>query len=139
MRLPASSALAKAFRYIVKPRHWPTLNFVELLDQAGGHIGVGRMPPIEGAAVAVTETDLIASLVRRDGESFPELLQRLDVAIGKALHEGVVTNEVYGGRVRLAPPARPQKTMADPANLRRTAACRRPGNPAAAMRPGLHA
>jgi hypothetical protein len=34
---------------------WP--NIVELLDQAGGHIGIGRMPPIEGAAVAVTEAD----------------------------------------------------------------------------------
>jgi len=80
---------------------WP--NIVELLDQAGGHIGIGRMPPLEGAAVAVTETELIASLVRRDGESFPELLKRLDAAIGKALHEGVVTNEVNGGRFRLAP------------------------------------
>jgi len=80
---------------------WP--NIVELLEQAGGHIGIGRMPPIEGAAVAVTDTELIASLVRRDGESFPELLQRLDEAIGKALHEGVVTNEVNGGRFRLAP------------------------------------
>jgi|YelNatPaOPRAMG01_1025707.scaffolds.fasta_scaffold433342_1 hypothetical protein len=47
---------------------WP--NIAELLDQAGGHVGIGRMPPIEGAAVAVTETELIASLVRRDGESF---------------------------------------------------------------------
>jgi hypothetical protein len=47
---------------------WP--NIIELLDQAGGHIGIGRMPPIEGAAVAVTETQLIASLVRREGESF---------------------------------------------------------------------
>ncbi|MGH8171481.1 MAG: hypothetical protein ACRETJ_13190 [Steroidobacteraceae bacterium] len=81
--------------------HWP--NIVELLDQAGGHIGIGRMPPIAGAAVAVTETAMIASLVRRDGESFPELLQRLDAAIGKALHEGIVTNEVNGGRFRLAP------------------------------------
>ena len=80
---------------------WP--NIVELLDKAGGHIGIGRMPPIEGAAVAVTETELIASLVRRDGENFPELLQRLDAAIGNALHEGVVTNEVNGGRFRLAP------------------------------------
>ena len=61
------------------------------------------MPPIEGTAVAVTETELIASRVRRDGESFPELLQRLDAAIGKALHGGVVTNEVNGGRFRLAP------------------------------------
>ncbi len=38
-----------------------------------------------------------------EGESFPDLLQRLDAAIGKALKEGVVTNEINGGRFRLAP------------------------------------
>ena len=78
-------------------------NIATLLDQAGGHISIGRMPPIEGAAVAVNEQGLIASLVRREGESFPDLLQRLDAAIGKALQEGVVTNEINGGRFRLAP------------------------------------
>jgi hypothetical protein len=74
-----------------------------LLDQKGGHISIGSMPPIEGAAIAVNGQALIASLVRREGEAFPELLQRLDAAIGKALHEGVVTNEINGGRFRLAP------------------------------------
>jgi hypothetical protein len=61
------------------------------------------MPPIEGAAIAVNDQTLLASLVRREGEAFPELLQRLDAAIGKALHEGAVTNEINGGRFRLAP------------------------------------
>lgn len=74
-----------------------------LLDQEGGHISIGSMPPIEGAAIAVNGQTLIASLVRREGEAFPELLQRLDAAIGKALHEGVATNEINGGRFRLAP------------------------------------
>lgn len=80
---------------------WPHLT--ALLDQEGGHISIGRMPPIEGAAIAVNDQTLLASLVRREGEAFPELLQRLDAAIGKALHEGVVTNEINGGRFRLAP------------------------------------
>ena len=75
----------------------------ELLDQIGGHISIGRMPPIEGAAVAVNDQTLVASLVRRDGETFSDLLRRLDTAIGKALHEGVTTNEINGGRFRLAP------------------------------------
>ena len=78
-------------------------NIATLLDQAGGQTSIGRMPPIEGAAVAVNDQGLIAILVRREGGSFPDLLQRLDTAIGKALHEGVVTNEIYGGRFRLAP------------------------------------
>jgi hypothetical protein len=55
------------------------------------------------AAVAVNEQGLIASLVRREGESFPDLLQRLDTVIGKALQEGVVTNEINGGRFRFDP------------------------------------
>ena len=80
---------------------WP--NIAELLDQPGGHISIGRMPPIEGAAIAINDQTLLASLVRREGETFPDLLQRLDAAIGKALHEGAVTNEVNGGRFRLAP------------------------------------
>ena len=80
---------------------WP--NITELLDQVGGHISIGRMPPIEGAAIAINDQTLLASLVRREGEAFPELLQRLDAAIGKALHEGVVTNEINDGRFRLAP------------------------------------
>ena len=62
-----------------------------------------RMPPIEGAAVAVNDQMLVASLVRRDGETVSDLLQRLDTAIGMALHEGVTTNEINGGRFRLAP------------------------------------
>jgi hypothetical protein len=80
---------------------WP--NITELLDQAGGHISIGRMPPIEGAAIAINDQTLLASLVRREGENFPDLLKRLDAAIGKAIHEGAVTNEVNGGRFRLAP------------------------------------
>lgn len=80
---------------------WP--HITALLDQEGGHISIGSMPPIEGAAIAVNGQALVASLVRRQGEAFPELLLRLDAAIDKALHEGVVTNEVNGGRFRLAP------------------------------------
>jgi hypothetical protein len=79
------------------------VHITALLDQEGGHISIGRMPPIEGAAIAVNDQTLLAGLVRREGEAFPELLQRLDAAIRKALHEGVITNEINGGRFRLAP------------------------------------
>ena len=65
---------------------------------------LGRVAPIEGAAVAVNDQKLITTLVRRDDESVHALLQRLDDAIGKALHQGIVTNEINGGRFRLAPP-----------------------------------
>jgi len=45
---------------------------------------LGHVAPIEGAAVAVNVQALLATLVRRDGESVPNLLQRLDEAIGRA-------------------------------------------------------
>ena len=81
---------------------WP--HIAALLATPGGHIMLGRVAPIEGAAVAVNDQKLITTLVRRDDESVHALLQRLDDAIGKALHQGVVTNEINGGRFRLAPP-----------------------------------
>jgi hypothetical protein len=65
---------------------------------------LGHVAPIEGAAVAVNDQSLLATLVRRDDESVPALLQRLDEAIGRALNQGTVTNEINGGRFRLAPP-----------------------------------
>jgi hypothetical protein len=80
---------------------WP--NIAALLDKPGGHISIGRMPPIEGAAIAINDQTLLASLVRGGGETFPDLLKRLDAAIGKAVHEGVVINDINGGRFRLAP------------------------------------
>ena len=81
---------------------WP--HIAALLASPGGHIMLGRVAPIEGAAVAVNDQELITTLVRRDDESVHALLQRLDDAIGKALHQGIVTNEINGGRFRLASP-----------------------------------
>lgn len=64
---------------------------------------LGRVAPTEGAAVAVNDQALVTTLVRRDDESVRALLQRLDDAIGKALYQGVVTNEINAGRFPLAP------------------------------------
>jgi hypothetical protein len=81
---------------------WP--HIAALLARTGGVITLGRIAPIEGAAVAADERTLFATLVRRDGESVHEFLQRLDEAIGAALHAGGVTNEINGGPFRLARP-----------------------------------
>ncbi|MGH8322363.1 MAG: hypothetical protein ACRETD_00970 [Steroidobacteraceae bacterium] len=80
---------------------WP--HIAALLASPGGHITLGRVAPIEGAAVAVNDQALLVTLVRRDDESVHALLRRLDDAIGQALHQGFVTNEINGGRFRLAP------------------------------------
>lgn len=76
---------------------------------------LGRVAPIEGAAVAVNDQALLATLVRRNDESLPALLQRLDEALGKAMHEGIITNEINGGRFRLAPHTSGKVANADPA------------------------
>jgi hypothetical protein len=44
---------------------WP--HITDLLDQEGGHISIGRMPPIESAAIAVNDQTLIASLASAGG------------------------------------------------------------------------
>lgn len=82
--------------------HW--LHITALLARPGGSITLGQVAPIERAAVAVDEQALFASLVRRDGESVNDLLQRLDAAIGAALQQGVITNEINDGNFRLARP-----------------------------------
>lgn len=82
--------------------HWP--HIAELLARSGGTITLGRIAPIEAAAIAIDEQTLFASLVRREGESVNQLLQRLDEAIGAALHQGAITNEINDGNFRLARP-----------------------------------
>jgi hypothetical protein len=68
----------------------------------GGHVTFGRIAPIEGAAVAADEHTMLAALVRRNGESIPQLLRRLNEAVGQAATGGIVTNEVNGGKFALA-------------------------------------
>jgi len=78
---------------------WPHLT--KLLENSG-HITVGHIPPIEGAAIAADEHTLLATLVRQPGEPFDELIRRLDRAIGQALDEGICANEIKEGRFELA-------------------------------------
>lgn len=77
---------------------------VTALLEKRGHITVGYVTPIEGAAIAADEHTLFATVVRRPDEPFDELLQRLDDAIGSALNGGATTNEIEGGHFVLATP-----------------------------------
>lgn len=86
---------------------WPAIS--ALLAKAG-HITIGCIPPVDGAAIAADGQKLLATIVRREDESFDELLHRLDRAIDRALSEGVATNEIKGGHFMLAAP-RPKKTV----------------------------
>ena len=62
------------------------------------------MPPIEVAAIPSDQrAGAHCELRAARGGEFPDQLQRRDAAIGKTLQEGVLTNEINGGRFRLAP------------------------------------
>ena len=70
---------------------WP--NIEELIDN-GGNVSIGDIPPVPCAAVAADESNMLAALLRREGESLIELLGRLDEAIGKAFDEEIYTDEI---------------------------------------------
>ena len=68
---------------------WP--NIQGLLDN-GGNISIGEIPPIRCAAVAADESNMLAALLRREGEDLCALLNRLD----KAIDEEIYTDEING-------------------------------------------
>lgn len=68
-------------------------NLEELLD-CEGEVGLGRMGPVrEGAAASEFRHDL-ALLARRRGESWVDLLRRLDWAVGQVRDGGERIDEV---------------------------------------------
>jgi hypothetical protein len=67
-------------------------NIAELIRH--GQITVGVIRPMGCVAIASNAHQSLAMLVRRKGESLPQLLERLDLAVGKALHEEICTDEI---------------------------------------------
>jgi hypothetical protein len=59
-----------------------------------GQITLGNVRPVGCVAVAHDGRQTVSMLLRRDGETVTQLLTRLDVAIAKALTEGIRTDEV---------------------------------------------
>jgi hypothetical protein len=59
-----------------------------------GQITVGNVRPVGCVAVAHDGRQTVSMLLRREGETVTELLTRLDLAIAKAINEGIRTDEV---------------------------------------------
>jgi len=72
----------------------PTLPHIEQLIDDGGQITVGELAPIECAAIANDGHNSLAMLRRRPGETLPQLLERLDLAVALAYVEDVFTDEI---------------------------------------------
>lgn len=64
------------------------------LDDTRGQITIGEIPPIRRAALAAQGKKPRVALVGRDGETIAQLLERLDAALGKAMAEDAVIDEV---------------------------------------------
>jgi hypothetical protein len=59
-----------------------------------GQITLGTVRPVGCVAVAHDSRQTVSMLLGREGETVTQLLTRLDLAIGKALNEGIRTDEV---------------------------------------------
>jgi len=70
---------------------WP---HIEAFVESGGNISIGRVAPIECAAVAADDHGMLAALVRRNDETFASLMQRLDDAVDKAMNHDAFTDEI---------------------------------------------
>ncbi len=64
------------------------------LDQTRGQIAIGEIPPIRRAAYAAKGKKIRVGLVAREDETVAQLLERLDAALGKAMTEDCVIDEV---------------------------------------------
>jgi hypothetical protein len=72
------------------------LENIEALIDGEGNITIGRIGPIRCAAVAADDDQALAMLVGRKDESFYNLLERLDAAIGMAWEQDIFTDEING-------------------------------------------
>lgn len=64
------------------------------LDNSRGQITIGEIPPIRRATLAAEGKKVRVALVCRDNETVADLLQRLDLSLGKALADNTVVDEV---------------------------------------------
>jgi hypothetical protein len=70
------------------------MKHIEDLIADGGEITLGAIEQFECVATAADASNTLAMLVRRDGETLPALLKRLDKAIAAAYDNGTITDEV---------------------------------------------
>jgi hypothetical protein len=72
-------------------------NITALIDE-GGNITLGALPPHACVAAAADDSNALAMIVRREGETLNALLKRLDKAIGLAWSDDLFIDEVNDGQ-----------------------------------------
>lgn len=69
---------------------------IETLIDEGSDVSIGPLTPLTCVAAASDGSNTLAMLVRRNGETLPTLMKRLDKAIGLAWSDDLFTDEVNG-------------------------------------------
>ena len=72
----------------------PFAHMQAFLDQTRGQITIGEIPPIRCAVLAAVGKRVHVALLGREGEKIDQLLERLDAALGKAMADDSVIDEV---------------------------------------------
>lgn len=70
------------------------MKHIEELLADGGEVTLGALAPFDCVASAADCSNALAMLVRRDGETLPALLKRLDRAIAAHYDDSRITDEV---------------------------------------------
>jgi hypothetical protein len=76
---------------------WPTIE--AFLDSEEGDItlgGIGFNSTLRYTAVASDQHNMLVALVRRPGETLHQLLDRLENALGPALEDQILVDEING-------------------------------------------
>lgn len=89
----------------------PTWTHLTALLDRGGHVTLGRVDPFDGVAVAADARRVLASLLRREGESAVALMARLEATLQRAAAGDVPAQEINEAHFGLRrPTARRRKS-----------------------------
>jgi hypothetical protein len=76
---------------------FPSLPNIAFLIDGNGEITIGAVGPVACAATAVNESQCLAMLERRNGETLERLLVRLDRCIEMAVEDEIFIDEINNG------------------------------------------
>ena len=82
-----------------KPASTPWPNIEAFFEAGEGDIslgGIGYNPTLRHTAIASDENNMLVALVRRQGETLHQLLDRLEQALGPAIEDSVFVDEING-------------------------------------------
>jgi hypothetical protein len=91
-----------------KPASTPWPNIEAFFEAGEGDIslgGIGYNPTLRHTAIASDENNMLVALVRRQGETLHQLLERLEQALGPAIEDSVFVDEING------PSSPPEKSI----------------------------